>query len=110
MDAIKKKITIKGCLDCPYNKNIAGQSWCAFNQKYSTQGFKIKNDFLDNNFFIDNRCELNNDNVMTVSSFLDDYIQESGYGMDMWSKEEDEIMSRFLKILKQNKTIQDESN
>lgn len=52
--------------------------------------------------------ELKN-NSITLGKLLDDYIEETGYGMDMWSKEEDNTMSKIIKILKNNKLIQDES-
>jgi len=48
-------------------------------------------------------------NTITLSSLLDDYVEESGYGMDMWSKEENDTMSKIIEILKQNKILQDES-
>jgi hypothetical protein len=40
---------------------------------------------------------------------LEDYVEETGYGMDMWSKEETNTMSAIIRVLKQNKIIQDES-
>lgn len=37
-------------------------------------------------------------NTLTLDKFLDLYIEETGYGMDMWGKLENEIMSTVAKI------------
>jgi len=52
--------------------------------------------------------ELKN-NPITINKLLEDYVEETGYGMDMWSKEETNTMSAIIRVLKQNKIIQDES-
>jgi hypothetical protein len=36
---------------------------------------------------------------LTLSKLIDLYVNETGYGMDMWSKEEDETMSTIAKII-----------
>jgi hypothetical protein len=36
---------------------------------------------------------------LTLEKILDLYIQETGYGMDMWSKEENAVMSVVAKII-----------
>lgn len=48
-------------------------------------------------------------NTITLSQLLDEYVEKSEYGMDMWSKEENDTMSKIIEILKQNKILQDES-
>jgi hypothetical protein len=36
---------------------------------------------------------------LTLSKLIDLYVNETGYGMDMWSKKEDETMSTITKII-----------
>ena len=36
---------------------------------------------------------------LTLSKLIDLYVNETGYGMDMWSKEENETMSTIAKII-----------
>jgi len=36
---------------------------------------------------------------LTLTKLLDLYIEETGYGMDMWSKEENQTMSTIAKII-----------
>lgn len=48
-------------------------------------------------------------NTITLNQLLDEYVEKSEYGMDMWSKEENDTMSKIIEILKQNKILQDES-
>jgi hypothetical protein len=43
--------------------------------------------------------ELNKDKVFTLENFIDLYIEETGYGMDMWGKEENEVMTTIAKII-----------
>jgi hypothetical protein len=40
-----------------------------------------------------------NDKMFTLDKFIDLYIEETGYGMDMWSKEENEVMTTIAKIV-----------
>lgn len=40
---------------------------------------------------------------ITLDKFIDLYIEETGYGMDMWSKEENEVMTIVAKIIEEYK-------
>jgi hypothetical protein len=43
--------------------------------------------------------ELNKDKVFTLEKFIDLYVEETGYGMDMWSEEENKVMTTIAKII-----------
>jgi len=45
------------------------------------------------------RDELNKDKVFTLEKFIDLYVEETGYGMDMWSEEENKVMTTIAKII-----------
>jgi len=40
---------------------------------------------------------------MELSYLLEKYIQKTGYGMDMWSKEENAVMTTIAEILEESK-------
>lgn len=44
-------------------------------------------------------AELNKDKVFTLEKFIDLYVEETGYGMDMWSEEENKVMTTIAKII-----------
>ena len=102
-----KILVIKGCLSCPYNRNVAGHSYCGGYKDQYKISFKLTEEFLNNELFIDERCPIDSDN--TLAYFLEEYVNETGYGMDMWSKEEDRTISKIINILKLKKIIQDET-
>lgn len=87
-----------------YNKNHTGEKTKSFIDGINE--FKTKHGSIFENKSYN---ELKN-STMTLSKLLDEYVEISEYGMDMWSKEENDTMSKIIEILKQNKIIQDESN
>jgi ribosomal protein L32 len=40
---------------------------------------------------------------MELSYLLEKYIEKTGYGMDMWSKEENAVMTTIAEILEESK-------
>lgn len=87
-----------------YNEHYTGKKSKSFND--GINDFKEKHGAIFKNKSYE---ELKN-NSITLGKLLEDYIEETGYGMDMWSKEENDTMSKIIEILKQNKIIQDENN
>jgi len=100
-----KILVINGCLSCPYNRNVAGHSYCGGYKDQYKISFKLTEEFLNNELFIDKRCPIDSDN--TLAYFLEEYVNETEYGMDMWSKEENNTMSIIAKIINKK---EDENN
>lgn len=96
--------------------NAIGDAVDFYNKTYTEEKSKSFtdgiNDFKEKHgaIFENKSYEELKNNFITVGKVLEDYIEESGYGMDMWSKEENDTMSKIIQILKQNKIIQDENN
>ena len=44
---------------------------------------------------------------MTLEYLVEKYIEKTGYGMDMWTKEENHIMTIIAKILEESKLKKD---
>lgn len=96
--------------------NAIGDAEDFYNKTYTEEKSKSFadgiNDFKEKHgaiFENKNYEELKN-NSITIGKLLEDYVEETGYGMDMWSKEENNTMSAIIRVLKQNKIIQDENN
>ena len=47
---------------------------------------------------------------MTLEYLIEKYIEKTGYGMDMWSKEENVIMTTVAEIIEESKVNKDSSN
>lgn len=86
-----------------YNKTYTGEKVKSFID--GINDFKEKHGAIFENKSYENLTN----NFITVGKLLEDYIEETGYGMDMWSKDENDTMTAIINILKQNKIIQDES-
>lgn len=47
---------------------------------------------------------------MTLEYLIDKYIEKTGYGMDMWSKEENAVMTTVAEIIQESKVNKISSN
>jgi AMMECR1 domain-containing protein len=47
---------------------------------------------------------------MTLEYLIEKYIEKTGYGMDMWSKEENSVMTTVAEIIEESKVNKISSN
>jgi hypothetical protein len=60
-------------------------------------GKGVNNDYEEG--FVDGYNKAREKYNLTLSNFIELYVNETGYGMDMWSNEENETMSTIAKII-----------